>query len=105
MGEHINKSNFKATIERLNLKNVRNKIISNQNQIGNNPISIGKINVCSNSSESEQTKINKEEKYTKKREFKISEKVIKKLKDLGLTDEQIAEALEISIEQIDNVIK
>jgi len=88
LGEDINKSNFKATIERLGFANT-------QHQIVGNPIQIGKINLCANS-----TKNNK-----KDLDIKIKIKAIKKLRDLGLTNEQIAEALEISIEQIDNVIK
>ncbi|WP_017292705.1 hypothetical protein [Geminocystis herdmanii] len=57
LGEDINKSNLKATIERLGIANNYSKLF--------NPVQIGEINLCSNKRENEQ-KEKKIEKNIKK---------------------------------------
>lgn len=99
LGEEINKSNFKATIERLGIANNYCKLF--------NPVQIAEINLCSNSATNEIKDLSvKENRENNKQdlELKINVKNIKKLRELGLTKEQIAEALDLSLEEIEKVI-
>ncbi|WP_373479874.1 hypothetical protein [Geminocystis sp.] len=97
LGEDINKSNFKATIERLGFSNVQSPIIGNKVKVRN-------INLCSNNEKTEKKDIKKKENQQNNLDLKIKIKTIKKLKELGLTNQQIAEALDLSIEEIENGI-
>jgi hypothetical protein len=100
LGEDINKSNFKATIERLGFANIRSPILGNKVKVRN-------INLCSNSATNEIKDLSvKENRENNKQdlELKINVKNIEKLRELGLTKEQIAEALDLSLQEIEKAI-
>ncbi len=109
LGEEINKSNFRATVDRLGFAN-------SQNQIIGNPVQIGYLNVCT----SQDTKnsvddggIDTQEPQSKDSNlpdlniFNTSlvakSKTITKLLKLGLNNEQIAEALDIPLSEVQEV--
>ncbi|MEB3148612.1 MAG: hypothetical protein VKL60_06275 [Sphaerospermopsis sp.] len=100
LDEDINKSNFCATIQRLGVANNRSKLF--------NPVQIGEINFCSNShSDSDmdevEESINDGSSVAKIIEDKTKRKMIPRLITLGLTIEQVSEALELSVEEVKNV--
>lgn len=103
LNEKINKTNFKATVERLGFAN-------NQHQIIINPIQVEKINLCQYSEEREsqiKKDFNKNKSKNKAQpntNLSIEIKTIKKLYKLGLTIEQIADALELSLDEIEEFI-
>ncbi|WP_017292485.1 hypothetical protein [Geminocystis herdmanii] len=99
LGEDLNKSNFKATIQRLGIANNNSKLF--------NPVQIAEINLCSNiaTNENKDLDFNKNNRNNQEDfESKVSIKTIKKLKNLGLTNGQIAEALDLSLEDINKAI-
>lgn len=99
LGEDINKSNFRATIERIVCKN-NYGVVVNSNQID-------KLNFCPSSSSNleengdiipdDQIMANAIEKKTKR-------ETIPRLVKLGLTPEQIAEALDLSVPEVKKII-
>jgi len=99
LGENVNKSNLRATIE-------RNVITNSTFTVHGNPI--GNINLCSSSSPSpnlddSQTKNDQitESSSTVERVKKQAKlEVIPKLISLGLTPEQIAQCLELSLDDV-----
>ncbi|MEC4805383.1 MAG: hypothetical protein SAJ12_08590 [Jaaginema sp. PMC 1079.18] len=110
LGEDINKSNFRATVERLGL-------INSQHQIIGNPVQIGHFNFCSHL-EGKETKTQKDKDretaqtnstHPKKtveevlRESKLS--AIPQLVQLGLTEEQIAETLQLPLQDVQGFIE
>lgn len=100
LGEDINKSNFYAKIERLGIANNNSKLF--------NPIQVGNINLCPNPSsinEPTQTDSNSEPVDPKTTDITIIQRIAKldtvpKLAKLGLTSEQIAQALDLSVDEI-----
>lgn len=100
LGEDINKSNFKATIQRLGIANIESPIVGNKVKVRN-------INLCSNTDTNRNKDLDfKKNNRNNKEDFdlKVSIKTIKKLKNLGLNNEQIAEALDLSLEDINKAI-
>ncbi|MGI0482404.1 hypothetical protein ACN4EE_16680 [Geminocystis sp. CENA526] len=100
LGEEINKSNFKATIERLGLANIESPIVGNKVKVRN-------INLCSNIATNEDKDLDfKRNSRNNQEDFesKVSINTIKKLKNLGLSNEQIAEVLDLSLEDINKAI-
>ena len=101
LGEELNKSNFCATVERLGIANL----------IGNH-VRVDSINLCNNSETSELDK----EDVTKARSHpqnttppnateenvlhKTQLNTVSKLTKLGLTAEQIAEALDLPLDEV-----
>jgi hypothetical protein len=96
LGEDLDKSNIHATIERLGFANVKSPIIGN-------PVQVGSINLCSNPLTEETATLFTDEKDTNS--VKSIQKIAKlqtvpRLIQLGLTLEQIAEALELSLDEV-----
>lgn len=99
LDEDINKSNFCATIERVTA--------TNSNLFGN-PVQIGEINLCANSlSDDElvnQAIVNENANTIKFLQKRTKIETIPRLRKLGLTAEQIAEALGLSVEEVQKII-
>ena len=98
LGEEINKSNFCATIERITATN---------NNLFGNPVQIGEINLCSNSAtdiEDNDDIINDDKIIVEAIEKKTKRNMIPKLVKLGLNTEQIAEALELNIQEVKKIM-
>jgi DNA-directed RNA polymerase specialized sigma24 family protein len=112
LGEDINRSNFKATIERLGLGNFQSPIVGNRFKVNN-------INLCNNSPENQDNPIvNDSVEHSNQNQTQTSNNInnhltaikqaqkqakletIPKLINLGLTAQQIAEALELSLDEI-----
>jgi len=98
LGEDVNKSNFRATIQ-------RNVITNSTFTVHGNPI--GSINLCPNSSQSsslgdsqtEPAEPDKEESLSDlKRKVKLD--LVANLAQLGLTAEQIAQSLSLSLDDV-----
>lgn len=117
IGENLNKSNFRATVERLGFSNSQYKIIGN-------PVQIGNINFCSNPGQNPEaselseldnleslkteppTRVEPDEKIpieTVLLEAKL--KTVPKLVDLGLTAQQIAQALDLPLSEVQQAIE
>ena len=100
-GEQVKKSNLESVLERhINL----NITFGNENNINKNLIGIGYINNCSNPStptpdESQPETPDLQEETKNKTKIET----IDKLRQFGLSDEQIAEALDIPLEQVKQV--
>ena len=94
LDEDINKANFKANIERLGFTNTQHQIIGN-------PIQIGKINLCGESVEKEENELKNNQENI---ELKTKLNIIPQLIKLGLTDEQIASGLNLSLEEVTKAI-
>jgi hypothetical protein len=109
LGEKIDKSNFCATVERLGIANSNSQLV--------NPIQIGHINLCSNTEDKELEHKNTEERPSEERPSDRSKnihedtlvenalrknklKTISKLARLGLTAEQIAEAIDLPFHEV-----
>ena len=100
-GEQVKKSNLESVLERhINL----NISFGNKNTINKNLIGIGCINNCPEPStptpDKSQPK-NPDSQQKTKNQTKIE--TIDKLRQFGLSDEQIAEALDIPLEQVKQV--
>lgn len=108
LGEDLNKSNFRAAIERINATN---------SNIFGNPVQVGSINFCppSQAAESEDVESfdretattfstsNAEPGAAAQRAVKLE--TVPRLMKLGLTVEQIAQALDLTVEEIQQVIR
>jgi hypothetical protein len=100
-GEQVKKSNLESVLERhINL----NITFGNENNINKNLIGIGCINNCPepstptpDQSQPETPDLQEESKHQTKIE------TIDKLRQFGLSDEQIAEALDIPLDQVKQV--
>jgi DNA-binding NarL/FixJ family response regulator len=104
LGEDLNKSNFRATIERLGFANSQYQIIENS--------VIGNINLCPNPSQNPEENLESiiqetDTPYVKdnttvieieRRKAKLE--IVPSLVKLGLTAEQIASALGLSLEEV-----
>lgn len=109
IGEDLNKSNFRATVERLGLLNSHYKIIGN-------PVQIGNINFCSNLGQtSEGSELDDLESLRTKSATQVEQdeemgietvlleaklKTVPKLAELGLTAQQIAQALDLPLAKV-----
>lgn len=108
LGEDLNKSNFRAFIERLGLDNSQYQIIGNSVVGGN-------INLCRNPSQNNEkfesivrenpTLVNDRDDNIEK-ERKIAKlETIPRLVKIGLTAEQIAQALDLPIEEVEKKMR
>ncbi|MEA5510608.1 hypothetical protein VB715_12615 [Crocosphaera sp. UHCC 0190] len=98
LGEDINKSNLRATIERIKGKN--SKIVGNI-------VQIDKLNFCPNSYpdiEENNDIIPDDQIIIDPIQKKTKRETIPRLVKLGLTAEQIAEALDLSIQEVSKII-
>jgi hypothetical protein len=105
LGEDLNKSNFRATIERLGF-------VNSQHQIIGNPIQISNINLCPNPSQNPEENLESIIQETAipyvKENMTVIEierqktklEIVPSLVKLGLTAEQIASALGLSLEEV-----
>lgn len=109
-GERLNKSNFVAAIERLEFTN-------SQHQIIGNPVQIGNINLCNNP---ETTELKNRDFVNEKSDYKntnFDQPIIKnilykkqlntasKLIRLGLTAQQISEAVDLPLNEIQQLME
>ena len=105
LGEELNKSNFSATVERLGFSNSQHKIIGN-------PVQIGNLNLCPNP---EPTELDKQDAANARSHPQNTQtpnataenvlhttklNTVSKLTKLGLTPEQIAEALDLPLDEV-----
>lgn len=102
LNEDINKSNFKATIDRIINKNTNNNrgVIVNSNQID-------RVNICPNyhfKIEENEDIINDDKILIDSAQKKIKRDTISRLMRLGLNAEQIAEALDLPIQEIRKIM-
>ena len=104
LGEDVNKSNFRATIERNVITNSSSTFLGNQ---------IGSINLCPNSSQPSsvedsqiETDLVKEESLDNLENVRKKAKleVVANLAQLGLTAEQIAQSLGLSLDDVKQLI-
>jgi hypothetical protein len=98
LGEEITKSNFRARIE---------KITATNSNLLVNPIQIGKINLCPNSYfdiEENNDVIRDDQIIIESAQKKIKRETIPRLVKLGLTAEQIAEALDLPLPEVKKII-
>jgi len=100
-GEQVKKSNLESVLERhINLKIT----FGNENNINKNLIGIGCINNCPEPSPPTPDKSQPEiPDLQPKSKNKTKIETIDKLRQFGLSDEQIAEALDIPLEQVKQV--
>lgn len=97
LGQDINKSNFRATIERITAKDSQ--------FVGN--IKIDKLNFCSNSHtdiEDNEDIINDDKIIVEAIEKKTKREIIPRLVKLELSAEEIAEVLELNIQEVNKII-
>ena len=98
LGEDINKSNFRATIERMIAKNFRG--------IGN-IAQVNKLNFCTNSNtdvEDNDDVINDDKIIVEAIEKKTKRAIIPRLVKLELSAEKISEILELNIQEVNKII-
>ncbi|MDJ0597464.1 MAG: hypothetical protein QNJ37_01260 [Crocosphaera sp.] len=99
LGEDIHKSNFRATIERIIGKN-NYGIVVNSSQVD-------RLNFCPNSAtdiEENEDIINDDKIIEEAIEKKTKRAMIPRLVKLGLNAEQIAEVLELNIQEVNKII-
>ncbi len=97
LGEEVNKSNFRAKIE---------KITATNSNLFGNPVQIGKINLCSNSHsnlEKNDDILEEGQVLTDAIQKQTKRETIPRLVKLGLTPEQIAEALDLSLQEVKKI--
>ena len=109
-GERLNKSNFVAAVERLEFTNSKHQIIGN-------PVQIGNINLCNNP---ETTELKNRDFVNEKSDYKntnFDQPIIKnilykkqlntasKLIKLGLTAQQISEAVDLPLNEIQQLME
>lgn len=102
LNEDINKCNFKATIDRIINKNSNNNrgVILNKSQVD-------KLNFCPNSYfkiEENEDVINDDKILIDSAQKKIKRDTIPRLMRLGLNAEQIAEALDLPIQEVRKIM-
>ncbi|NET42653.1 hypothetical protein [Okeania sp. SIO2B3] len=108
-GEKLNKSNFIATVERLGFANYHSRLF--------NPVQIGNLNLCSNSETAELENINAvntQSNYKKTTScqpivenvlYKTKLNTVSKLIKLGLTAEQIAEVVDLPLNEVQKLME
>ena len=101
LGEDLNKSNLRATVER---------IIATNSNLSGNPVQIGSINLCPNSSKT--TEIDDFELVGEAMvsPMEVARRTVKletvpQLVKLGLTAEQIAQALELPLTDVQQAMR
>jgi DNA-directed RNA polymerase specialized sigma24 family protein len=97
LGEEITKSNFRARIEKI--------IAKNSQFVGN--IKIDKLNFCANPSsnlEKNDDIIRDDQIIVESAQKKIKRETIPRLVKLGLTAEQIAEALDLPLSEVKKIV-
>ncbi|MGB3514342.1 MAG: hypothetical protein WBA93_35055 [Microcoleaceae cyanobacterium] len=109
-GEKLNKSNFIATVERLGFTN-------SQHQIIGNPVQIGNLNLCPNSETAELENSNAANTQSHYKNTTSCQPIVEnvlyttklntvsKLIKLGLTAEQIAEAVDLPLNEVQKLMK
>ena len=100
LGEEVNKSNFCATVQRLGVANFKSPIVGNKVKVKN-------INLCSNSYpdiEENDDVIREDQIIVESAQKKIKRETIPRLVKLGLTAEQIAEALDLPLPEVKKII-
>jgi hypothetical protein len=115
LNQNLNKANFCAAMERIIIRNSQFQIVGNPIQIG----SIKNINLCPSTSQTDisdnsnrsqvedldldnligKESLNAVENVKKRAKLEI----VSNLKKLGLTSEQIAQALALSLDEVENV--
>jgi DNA-binding NarL/FixJ family response regulator len=98
LGEEITKSNFRARIAKITA--------TNSNFFGS-PVQIGKINLCPNPSsnfEKNDDVIRDDQIIVESVKKKTKREAIPRLVKLGLTAEQIAEALDLPIQEVKKIV-
>lgn len=100
LGEELNKSNIKATFERILTKNRLNMLGNNYSSVVGNPVHIGIINLCQNS----DTPIENVDIDNVDVKIKVKLETVPRLIQLGLTTEQVAQALDLPSDLILDVI-
>ena len=103
LGEDINKSNFRATVERIIAKNTAKNnygVMVNNNKID-------KLSVCPNSHpeiEENEDVITDDRILIESAQKKIKRETVPRLVKLGLNAEQIAEALDLPIQEVRKIM-
>lgn len=101
LGEEITKSNFCSTVQRLGFANFQSPIVGNKVRVKN-------INLCSNYSNDEVEEsddvIEDNQVVADAIQKEAKRKTIPRFVKLGLTPEQIAEALDLSFQEVKKII-
>ncbi len=97
LGEDIHKSNFCATVERLGIANSHFSLI--------NPVQIGHLELCNTSETSSSNQWSNVNSNSESGLNSSQTKTISKLIQLGLTSEQIAEALDLPLDEVENIME
>ena len=97
LGEDIKKSNFCATVERLGIGNPNSSFV--------NPVQIGHLNLCNISETSSSNQWGDVNSNSESDLNSSQTKAISNLIQLGLTPEQIAEALDLPLEEVENIME
>lgn len=101
LGEEITKSNFCATVQRLGFANFQSPILGNKVKVKN-------INLCPNPSNSKIEEnddvIRDDQIIFESAQNKIKREAIPRLVKLGLTSEQIAEALDLPLQEVKKIV-
>jgi len=110
LGEDLNKLNFRAAVERLGFANSQDRIIGNPVQIGNLPISpnpeTAKLeNRDAANTQSNQQKTRHPNATVEKVLHATKLNTVSKLTKLGLTAEQIAEAVDLPLNEVLEAMK
>lgn len=103
LNEDINKFNFKATIERI----IANNKLKNNNGVIVNSNQIERVNICRNSHskiEENEDVISDDKILIDSAQKKIKRDTIPRLIRLGLNAEQIAEALDLPIQEVRKIM-
>jgi hypothetical protein len=97
-GELVSKKNLRSVLIRKGRFNVINSALNKQTSVGNGNM-VGYINICNDppSSKIKPNNVHSQDGY------QTDHNVIQKLQQFGLSNEQIAEALNLPIEIIDNI--
>lgn len=102
LGEDLNKSNVRATVERLGVANSYSHLV--------NPVQVGSINLCSRSSQTVEiddfelvggATVSPIEAARRTAKLETVPQLVK----LGLTAEQIAQALDLPLDDVQQVIR
>ncbi len=108
-GERLNKSNFVATVERLGFANYHSRLF--------NPVQIGNLNLCNNPETAELQNSNaantqSNNKNTTSNQPTIENvlhtnklKTVSKLIKLGLTTQQISEAVDLPLNEVQQLME
>lgn len=120
LGEELNRSNVRAAIEILGTGNRQYQIISNPNQIIGNPIQVGNLNLCQNPAQvTEETESENIEGISTQTNTSFSKddvavveaapraaklETVSRLAKFGLTTQQIAQSLDLTLDEVQQVM-